>query len=170
MDRNIFHPRKEPRQLFGITKKGAVRLLCSKSLRTRPSRTRFIHIRVYGVVVFTFDDDGFCPRDPLHTNTRRRSEAKRSSRVVQQRKPNWQITPLSRSFSPDALNTHLLRTQVRSACVEDHDDLMPVFAAQSDLLSATYGEFFLADMIELQDDENKVLLVGTKKFNTRARV
>lgn len=40
--------------------------------------------------------------------------------------------------------------------MEDHDDLMPVFAAQSDLLSATYGEFFLADMIELQDDENKV--------------
>lgn len=46
--------------------------------------------------------------------------------------------------------------QVRPACVEDHDDLMPVFAAQSDLLSATYGEFFLADMIELQDSENKV--------------
>ena len=40
--------------------------------------------------------------------------------------------------------------------MEDHDDLMPVFAAQSDLLSATYGEFFLADMIELQDSENKV--------------
>ena len=40
--------------------------------------------------------------------------------------------------------------------MEDHDDLMPVFAAQSDLLSATYGEFFLADMIELQDNENKV--------------
>eukprot|EP00903_Cladosiphon_okamuranus_P010401 g9839.t1 len=46
---------------------------------------------------------------------------------------------------------------VRPACVEDHDDLMPVFAAQSDLLSATYGEFFLADMIELQDNENKAL-------------
>ena len=39
--------------------------------------------------------------------------------------------------------------------MEDHDDLMPVFAAQSDLLSATYGEFFLADMIELQDSNNK---------------
>lgn len=39
--------------------------------------------------------------------------------------------------------------------MEDHDDLMPVFAAQSDLLSATYGEFFLADMIELQDSSNK---------------
>ena len=49
--------------------------------------------------------------------------------------------------------------QVRPACVEDHDDLMPVFAAQSDLLSATYGEFFLADMIELQDNENKVHFV-----------
>lgn len=46
--------------------------------------------------------------------------------------------------------------QIRPACVEDHDDLMPVFAAQSALLSATYGEFFLADMIELQDNENKV--------------
>ncbi|CAM9199842.1 unnamed protein product [Ectocarpus sp. 12 AP-2014] len=46
---------------------------------------------------------------------------------------------------------------IRPACVEDHDDLMPVFAAQSDLLSATYGEFFLADMIDLQDNENKAL-------------
>lgn len=46
--------------------------------------------------------------------------------------------------------------QVRPACVEDHDDLMPVFEAQSDLLRATYGDFFLADMIELQDDQNKV--------------
>lgn len=44
--------------------------------------------------------------------------------------------------------------------MEDHDDLMPVFAAQSDLLSATYGEFFLADMIELQDDENKARYAG----------
>ncbi|CAM9474881.1 unnamed protein product, partial [Discosporangium mesarthrocarpum] len=46
---------------------------------------------------------------------------------------------------------------VRTACVEDHDDLVPIFEAQSDLLSATYGEFFLADMIEMQDEENKAL-------------
>lgn len=41
------------------------------------------------------------------------------------------------------------------ACVEDHDDLMPVFAARGKELSDTYGDFFLADMIELQDEKNK---------------
>lgn len=40
--------------------------------------------------------------------------------------------------------------------MEDNDDLMPVFEAQSDLLSLTYGDFFLGDMIEIQDDQNKV--------------
>lgn len=53
--------------------------------------------------------------------------------------------------------------------MEDHDDLMPVFAAQSDLLSATYGEFFLADMIELQDSQNKASFVSGKHTPTLPR-
>ncbi|CAM9287028.1 unnamed protein product [Choristocarpus tenellus] len=47
---------------------------------------------------------------------------------------------------------------VRTACIEDHDDLLPIFEAQRDLLRATYGEFFLADMIQMQDEENKALV------------
>jgi hypothetical protein len=41
----------------------------------------------------------------------------------------------------------LPRCNVRRARVEDHDDLVPIFEAQSELLSEQYGEFFLADVI-----------------------
>eukprot|EP01043_Picozoa_sp_COSAG02_P008175 COSAG02_NODE_257_length_26838_cov_118.324844_7_plen_1221_part_00 len=41
----------------------------------------------------------------------------------------------------------LPRCKVRRARVEDHDDLVPIFEAQSELLSEQYGEFFLADVI-----------------------
>jgi len=47
---------------------------------------------------------------------------------------------------------------IRQACVEDHDDLVPVFESQSQALSQSFGEFFLADMIEAQDDENRALV------------
>ncbi|KAL8194301.1 UNVERIFIED_CONTAM: Cilia- and flagella-associated protein 61 [Gekko kuhli] len=38
--------------------------------------------------------------------------------------------------------------------VEDHDDLTPLFTSQNDTLRETYGEYFLAELIEAQDDEN----------------
>ena len=41
------------------------------------------------------------------------------------------------------------------ACVEDHDDLVPVFNAQSEVLTERYGEFFIAELIEAQDDRNR---------------
>ena len=47
---------------------------------------------------------------------------------------------------------------VRSACVQDHDDLLPIFDQQSQVLSRTYGDFFLAEMIEAQDDANHALV------------
>ena len=47
---------------------------------------------------------------------------------------------------------------VREACVEDNEDLLPIFDAQSEVLSEQYGEFFLAEMIEMQDDKNKALV------------
>ncbi|CAM9236898.1 unnamed protein product, partial [Chrysoparadoxa australica] len=61
-------------------------------------------------------------------------------------------------------NAYLPTLAVRPACVEDHDDLLPIFEAQSELLTDTYGEFFLADMIQAQDEENKALaaLMGHK--------
>ena len=47
--------------------------------------------------------------------------------------------------------------EVRLAMVEDHDDLMPIFKAQNEDADA-YGEFFLAQMIQSQDDTNKALV------------
>lgn len=47
---------------------------------------------------------------------------------------------------------------IRDARVEDHDDLVPVFNAQSDVLTERYGEFFIAELIESQDASNKCVL------------
>mmetsp|Transcript_12238 Transcript_12238/g.25072 ORF Transcript_12238/g.25072 Transcript_12238/m.25072 type:complete len:1447 (+) Transcript_12238:1-4341(+) len=47
---------------------------------------------------------------------------------------------------------------VRPACVEDHDDLVPIFDEQSEVLSENYGSFFLAEMIAAQDANNKALV------------
>ncbi|XP_070577295.1 cilia- and flagella-associated protein 61-like isoform X2 [Ptychodera flava] len=47
---------------------------------------------------------------------------------------------------------------VRKARVEDHDDLTPIFNHQSDMLTKTYGDYFLAELIEAQDDNNHALV------------
>ena len=47
---------------------------------------------------------------------------------------------------------------VRRARVEDHDDLVPVFNAQSEVLTERYGEFFIAELIERQDEANTALV------------
>mmetsp|Transcript_30453 Transcript_30453/g.49252 ORF Transcript_30453/g.49252 Transcript_30453/m.49252 type:complete len:1212 (+) Transcript_30453:94-3729(+) len=47
---------------------------------------------------------------------------------------------------------------VRAARVEDHDDLVPIFNEQSELLTERYGEFFLAQLIENQDANNRALV------------
>lgn len=52
--------------------------------------------------------------------------------------------------------------KVRTARVEDHDDLVPVFAAQSELLTEKYGEYFLAHLIESQDDHTKALVADVQ--------
>ena len=36
--------------------------------------------------------------------------------------------------------------------MEDHDDLTPIFNRQNDMLKKTYGNFFLAELIEGQDE------------------
>ena len=53
---------------------------------------------------------------------------------------------------------------VRSAMVEDHDDLTPIFTAQKEG-AEEYGEFFLAQMIQAQDRNNKALVA---ELNGRA--
>jgi hypothetical protein len=41
--------------------------------------------------------------------------------------------------------------------VHDNDDLNPLFNSYTDLLKATYGEYYVAEMIEAQNDQNKCL-------------
>lgn len=53
--------------------------------------------------------------------------------------------------------------------VEDHDDLTPIFNRQSDMLTMTYGDFFLAELIEAQDDNMQCLVaeVYCKEFQLK---
>ncbi|NXQ84020.1 CFA61 protein, partial [Nyctibius grandis] len=44
---------------------------------------------------------------------------------------------------------------IRKARLEDYDDLMPIWTRQSETLKETYNEYFLADLIEYQDEENQ---------------
>jgi adenylate kinase len=47
---------------------------------------------------------------------------------------------------------------VRRACVEDHDDLVPIFDSQSEVLSDNYGSFFLASLIASDTPQNPSLV------------
>merc|ERR1719440_2452663 len=47
---------------------------------------------------------------------------------------------------------------IRRARVEDHDDLVAVFNAQSDVTTNVYGEYFLAELVEAQNDENRAIV------------
>lgn len=47
---------------------------------------------------------------------------------------------------------------IRRARIEDHDDLVPIFDEQSEVLTDIYGEFFLAELIESQNAHNHSLV------------
>ncbi|NXI34993.1 CFA61 protein, partial [Galbula dea] len=47
---------------------------------------------------------------------------------------------------------------VRKARLEDYDDLMPIWKHQCETLKATYSEYFLADAIACQDEENQAVV------------
>ena len=47
--------------------------------------------------------------------------------------------------------------------VEDHDDLTPIFNRQSDMLKTTYGDYFLAELIESQDEDNHAIIVEVSR-------
>ncbi|XP_035176848.1 cilia- and flagella-associated protein 61 isoform X5 [Oxyura jamaicensis] len=47
---------------------------------------------------------------------------------------------------------------VRKARLEDYNDLMPIWTRQSETLKETYSEYFLADIIEHQDEENQTVV------------
>ncbi|XP_072907485.1 cilia- and flagella-associated protein 61 [Hemitrygon akajei] len=43
---------------------------------------------------------------------------------------------------------------IRKARIEDHDDITPIFNEMTNTLRTTYGEYFLAELIEAQDEKN----------------
>eukprot|EP00927_Polykrikos_kofoidii_P026521 TRINITY_DN23591_c0_g1_i1.p1 TRINITY_DN23591_c0_g1~~TRINITY_DN23591_c0_g1_i1.p1 ORF type:complete len:1577 (+),score=347.68 TRINITY_DN23591_c0_g1_i1:82-4731(+) len=47
---------------------------------------------------------------------------------------------------------------IRTARVEDHDNLVAVFDTQSEVVREVYGEYFIAELIEAQNEENKALV------------
>ncbi|XP_074065449.1 cilia- and flagella-associated protein 61 isoform X2 [Macrotis lagotis] len=49
---------------------------------------------------------------------------------------------------------HCPQLYIRQARVEDHDDLMPIFMRHDTSLREIYGDYFLAELIEAQDEEN----------------
>uniref|UniRef100_A0A4W4F6L4 Cilia- and flagella-associated protein 61 N-terminal domain-containing protein n=1 Tax=Electrophorus electricus TaxID=8005 RepID=A0A4W4F6L4_ELEEL len=55
-------------------------------------------------------------------------------------------------------HNHCPRLHIRRARVEDHDDLTNVLAEQSMALEASYGPYFLAELIEAQDETNHVAI------------
>jgi hypothetical protein len=48
--------------------------------------------------------------------------------------------------------------EVRQAKQEDHDDLADVFNNQSETVTEAYGEYFLAELIAQQNNDNKALV------------
>ncbi|XP_054111250.2 cilia- and flagella-associated protein 61 isoform X2 [Callithrix jacchus] len=55
-------------------------------------------------------------------------------------------------------HSHCPQLHVRKARVEDHDHLMPIFMRYDTILKETYGEYFLAELIEAQDEENHAVV------------
>ena len=77
---------------------------------------------------------------------------------------------LSKDNKPDRVTAfmsvrhkHVPVLHVRLAKPEDNDDLVPLFNAQSDHLRSTYGEFYIAELIEAQDEDMKCLVVECDK-------
>lgn len=52
--------------------------------------------------------------------------------------------------------------EVRTAKQEDHDDLADVFNSQSETVTEAYGEYFIAELIASQNDENRALVAQVK--------
>ena len=49
--------------------------------------------------------------------------------------------------------------------VNDNDDLAPLLNSYTDVLRATYGDFYVAELIEAQNDVNKCLTAEVIKIN-----
>ncbi|THD25271.1 Cilia-and flagella-associated protein 61 [Fasciola hepatica] len=51
----------------------------------------------------------------------------------------------------------------RIASVEDNDDLAPLFNSQTDLLRKTYGNYYIAELVEAQNDSLKCVVVECER-------
>ncbi|KAL4649013.1 cilia- and flagella-associated protein 61 [Arapaima gigas] len=51
-------------------------------------------------------------------------------------------------------HNHVPRLYIRQARVEDHDDLTPLLAEHASMLNTSYGPYFLADLIEAQNENH----------------
>ena len=71
------------------------------------------------------------------------------------------IAPTSRVFFSSRV-LMLPFIEVRRAQQEDHDDLADVFNNQSETVTEAYGEYFLAELIAAQTDNNKALVAQVK--------
>lgn len=67
----------------------------------------------------------------------------------------------SHTFFSPRLNV-LPFIEVRLAKQEDHDDLADVFNSQSETITEAYGEYFIAELIAAQNDNNKALVAQVK--------
>ncbi|CAH1791581.1 unnamed protein product [Owenia fusiformis] len=75
------------------------------------------------------------------------------------------ITPIDGELSANGFyvtacnrSEHAASLFVRTAKVEDHDDLTPIFNRQSNMLQRTYGDFFLAELIEAQNEHMQCIV------------
>ena len=55
---------------------------------------------------------------------------------------------------------------VSCSSVNDNDDLIPLLNSYTELLKATYGSFYVAELIEAQNEKNKCL---TAEVNTNLK-
>uniref|UniRef100_UPI00398F1531 cilia- and flagella-associated protein 61 n=1 Tax=Pristiophorus japonicus TaxID=55135 RepID=UPI00398F1531 len=53
---------------------------------------------------------------------------------------------------------------IRKARIEDHDDVTPIFNEQTNMLRYIYGEYFLAELIEAQDEMNHAVVSEVNNF------
>ena len=52
--------------------------------------------------------------------------------------------------------------EIRAANQEDHDDLADVFNSQSETVTEAYGEYFIAELIASQNEDNKAIVAQIK--------
>lgn len=119
---------------------------------------RYMHVYI-SVKSRLFKPDGvslFYPLTKLFNLPRYQRDVEYSMEKLRQEQP----TEYSLIKSVFLMNREILLPNllIRGGQIQDHDDLIPIFDSQSDVVTSTYGDYFLVDVINNQDDNNKVLV------------